>query len=190
MEILQNGSVLALAGRRVDPPGADVSRFPLANVPAVRARLASLFNRLQPKALVCSAACGADLVALQVAEAAQMDIRVVLPFEAERFRKSSVVDRPGEWGEPFDRIVARAAQHGGLIVLDDAGEAEDAYARVNVRILDEALRMAGKEEVDLLALAVWDGRSRGEGDLTEAFMRLARERGIAVSEVPTLNDLR
>lgn len=190
MEILHNGPVLALAGRRVDPPGADIPRFPLEDVPGVRARLASEFDRMQPKALVCSAACGADLVALQVAEAAQMDIRVVLPFEAERFRKSSVVDRPGEWGEAFDRIVARTAQHGGLIVLDGAGEGEDAYAHVNARILDEAMRMADKGEVDVLALAVWDGRSRGEGDLTEAFMRLARERGIAVREVPTLTDLR
>lgn len=189
MEI-HNGPVLALAGRRVDPPSADVPRFPLDDVPAVRARLTSLFDRLRPKALVCSAACGADLVALQVAEAARMDIRVVLPFEAERFRKTSVVDRPGEWGEPFDHIVARAGEQGGLIVLDDAGEGQEAYARANARILDEAQRVAENGGVDVLALAVWDGQSRGDGDLTEAFMRLARERGIAVSEVPTLNDPR
>ena len=47
--------------------------------------------------LVCSAACGADLIALQAAGRVSLRRRIVLPFEPSRFRDSSVVDRPGDW---------------------------------------------------------------------------------------------
>src|SRR6476646_7796432 len=58
----------ALAGRRIDAADSEKSRFPLANVSLVRDRLRELFIKRGVDTLVCSAACGADLVALEVAE--------------------------------------------------------------------------------------------------------------------------
>ena len=58
--------------------------------------------------LVCSVACGADLVALEAAERLGRRRRIVLPFAAERFRMTSVTDRPGDWGPMFDRMIAAA----------------------------------------------------------------------------------
>src|SRR5438552_4042532 len=93
--------IVALAGRRIDAEGAP-ARFPLDQAPRVRERLDALLLELRPAALVCSAACGADLLALEAAAALNIPARIVLPFEPGRFRTSSVVDRPGDWGPRFD----------------------------------------------------------------------------------------
>ena len=61
-------AVIALAGRRIDAPETKPARFPLKNVPIVRERLAALLAAEHAEALVCSAACGADLIALAEAE--------------------------------------------------------------------------------------------------------------------------
>jgi hypothetical protein len=82
--------VIALAGRRPDPPDATTSAFALRDVPMVVAELRALIRQLDPIAIVSSAACGADLLAQQIAGELRIRRRVVLPFETERFRETSV----------------------------------------------------------------------------------------------------
>jgi hypothetical protein len=185
--------VIALAGRRVDPPDADPPRFPLANLPLVRERLRGLFAQRQASALVCSAACGADLLALEVAVGGGMHRRIVLPFEPGKFRETSVTDRPGEWGALYDSIVGTARQAGDLVVLENAGEGGAAYAAANERILEEAVSLTptslpdhGMWGSEALAVIVWEGASRGADDATHQFADLARKRGLEVEEVRTL----
>ena len=91
-------AVVALAGRRIDLPEAQVPRFPLENVQEVGRRICEALYEMHAVALVCSAACGADLVALEQAKQLGLRRRIVLPFAPERFRETSVVDRPGDWG--------------------------------------------------------------------------------------------
>jgi hypothetical protein len=107
-------AVVAVAGRRIDPTGSMPPRFPLENVPLVRQRLAEVLAAEHTSALVCSAACGTDLIALEEAERLGLRRRIVLPFSPERFRATSVVDRPGNWGPVFDRLVAGARTTVGL----------------------------------------------------------------------------
>ena len=90
--------IVALAGRRIDKPDADAPRFPLTSVDLVRGRLHHLLSVKKVTTLVCSAACGADLLALAAARDLGIRRRVILPFTRERFRVTSVVDRPGDWG--------------------------------------------------------------------------------------------
>src|ERR1700687_257733 len=108
------GAIVALAGRRVDPVDADTRRFPLENVTLVRKRLSELFVAERATALVSSAACGADLAALEAAERLGLRWRIVLPFAPERFRQTSVIDRPGDWGPVFDRLIAQSRIAGDL----------------------------------------------------------------------------
>ena len=61
-------AVIALAGRRIDAADAAMPRFPLDKIPVVRELLAELLVQEHAVALVCSAACGADLIALEEAE--------------------------------------------------------------------------------------------------------------------------
>src|SRR5947209_20551703 len=117
-------TVIALAGRRPDAPQAkSSSSFALADIPAVTSRLRTLLEEVAPLALVSSAACGADLLALQVAGELRIRRRVVLPFDADRFRASSVADRPDErWGPLYDRILDELRSSDDLVTLPTKGD--------------------------------------------------------------------
>ena len=69
--------------------------------------------------VVSSAACGADLLALEQAGGLGLRRRVVIPFDRERFRAGSVVDRPGDWGGLYDSILDAVGAQGDLVVLRD-----------------------------------------------------------------------
>lgn len=186
--------VIALAGRRIDAADAKVDRFPTAMKETVRGRLCDLFEDRGATALVCSGACGADLLALDAAGELGLRRRMVLPFEPDRFRRTSVTDRSDAawWGELFDRIVD-ALPPEDLVVLEDAGESTEAYVAANEAILDEAVTLArdrfqpsSQDASDhVLAVIVWEGSQRGEDDITAGFARTARGRGMEVVEVST-----
>jgi hypothetical protein len=180
-------AIVALAGRRIDAEGADHRRFPAANIPIVRDRLKELFRREDVVAIVSSAACGSDIIGLEEAEKIHIRRRIVLPFAPERFRASSVVDRPGEWGSAFDRLVAIAEREDELIIVGQA-DGDTAYAASNQRIIEEAQllsrRLSGGQH-RLLAVVVWEGQPRPNNDLTDHFRTAAIKAGFEVEVVLT-----
>jgi hypothetical protein len=182
-------AVLALAGRRIDAPETDPPRFPLKNVPMVRERLAALLATEHAEALVCSAACGADLIALEEAERLGLRRRIVLPFPAKRFRETSVTDRPGEWGPLFDRLIASAEAAGDLVVLDVEGNDDAAYAAANQAIISEAGTIARATSdgtpFRLVAVIVWEGSARAGTDASGGLLTLAKQAGFEERSVPT-----
>src|SRR5947209_4010396 len=121
--------IVALAGRRIDAPDAETPRFPLRSVGSVRDRLRQVLK--DRVALVCSAACGADLLALEQASLLRIRRKVILPFAREDFRNTSVVDRPGDWGPLFDRLLAEVEKVGDLVVLPGKPDDDQAYANAN-----------------------------------------------------------
>ncbi|MDT0631969.1 hypothetical protein [Rubrivirga litoralis] len=175
-------TTVLLAGRRPDPPDSDARRFPIENVLLVRERLRDLFAERQPDHLVCSAACGADLLALDIA--GDLDIRrhVVLPFSIATFREMSVTDRPGHWGPLFDRLVSEVEARADLTILNESPGDDAAYAATN----DQLQSVAEALGLDILAVAVWDGEPRGDGDLTRHLIHTSAASGADVVEVPTL----
>src|SRR4051812_712887 len=107
---IRNASIVVLQGPRIDADGTYPPRFPLDCVPMVRQRIAHILTEECASILVCSAACGTDLIALEEAERLGLRRRIVLPFSPERFRETSVVDRPGDWGSVFDHQIATASK--------------------------------------------------------------------------------
>lgn len=180
-------SVLAFAGRRVDADGAP-RRFPADLVPIVRERIRALLVDRGATAVVGSAACGADLLALGAAGELGLRRRVILPFAPDRFRETSVIDRPGDWGAAYDRVIAAVGGTNDLAVLESASEGDDAYARTNFAILNHAQALAAEAAArsNVFAVIVWDGASRGPDDLTAQFADEARRRGLKVLELSTL----
>ena len=69
------------------------------------------------KALVSSAARGADLLALEEAGNLGMRRRCIPPFNRKRFRETSVVDQPGDWGNLYERIVDAVEANGVLELI-------------------------------------------------------------------------
>lgn len=172
--------VIALAGTRIDEPDSTQIRFPPENEALVRSRLRELFKEFQTKTLVCSAACGADLLALEVAEELGIPSRIVLPFDPETFRKTSVADRPGNWGERFGRLYAASKKRGAVVILKERVDPYHAYLLTNERILTEAEALGR-----VIVVIVWDGLPRGSDDMTAHFADAGRARGLDVVEVLT-----
>lgn len=185
--------VLAVAGRRIDAPQAAVKRFPAGCIETVRGRLRDrllALNREGVGVLVASAACGVDLLALEEADGLGFRLCVVLPFEPARFRAKSVVDRPGDWGPFFDRFIGKVDRRGDLVVLTASVGRTAAYVATNEAVLEKAVALtrnaAGVRRPELVtALVVWDGASRGPGDVTAAFRETAVKMGCRAEDVPT-----
>jgi hypothetical protein len=177
--------IIALAGRRVDAADAKQQRFPAENVEIVRERVHEMLRTQGAVALVGSAACGSDLLAQS--EASQMGLRrrVVLPFDRETFRTTSVTDREGDWAALYDSLLNEVEKSGDLLVIH-ANSEDQAYAEVNHVIVDEALALGLEFQQSVTAVLVWDGKSRGERDFTEEFAVYARNRGVPVVTVMTL----
>lgn len=176
--------VIVLAGRRIDALNAETSRFPLESKATVQQRLHDLFLEVGATHLICAAACGADLIALDVAGQLGVRRRVVLPFDTKQFREMSVTDRPGDWGSAFDEIIAEVQALDDLVIIPAQSDPHQAFEATNKTIFDEAALLAPKFE-KLLAVLVWDGKSRGEDDLTADFGREAHDRGMPVTQIPT-----
>ncbi len=180
--------VIALAGRRIDAPDAGQARFPAANARHVAERIRELFEKRRATALVCAAACGADILALETAGELGIRRRIVLPFARAQFRESSVTDRGGDWGERFDRVLDEVERNGDLVVLGYSKDDANAYTGTNIAILEQAEKLAAEAQESALAAVVWDGLPRDGGDVTQHFLREAGKRLYQAIEISTLID--
>ncbi|HEY1964347.1 MAG TPA: hypothetical protein VGG59_05425 [Acidobacteriaceae bacterium] len=177
-------SIIAFAGRRVDPPGAPYRRFPPQMISHVKQQLLSCFSKLRPSRLVCAAAAGADLLALSAAEELRIPYTLILPTSEKTFREKSVADRPGQWVVLYDAAVRRAKELDTFHTLQLPASAIS-YLRGNESILDGALACAG-DASSVIAVAAWDGRAHDD-DITAAFLASARSRGFVTQELSTLS---
>ena len=173
-------SVLGFAGRRIDPLGSNRQAFPLEAVSLVSAKIETYLRQAAPAAIFGAAACGADILVLRAAGDLGIPRTIVLPFDRNRFRSISVLDRPGCW-EDYDRILDCAGTEGGLEILQFQKPGPSAYRAVNTAILDRA-QASG---YPVRAIVVWEGAEQGQGDYTAEFRGSATRRGIPVDEIRT-----
>jgi hypothetical protein len=178
--------VASLAGRRIDAAGAHPARFPAEREAVVAQRIAAALSALRATDLVCAAACGADLLALDAAHHAGIAAHIVLPYEPATFRRRSVADRGEHWGAAFDRQVGDARSHDGVRLLGLDEHDPEAFEKTNAAILDVALALAGDDPAGVVALAVWDGPIAHRTDYTADFVTGARARGIGIESIPIL----
>ncbi len=188
-QLLDPSAVVAIAGRRIDAPDAAETRFPLANCPQVRAKLESFLKSANVELVVCSAASGADLLALEIAASVGIRKWIVLPFDQSTFRRASVVDSPGNWGASFDRVISQLSDSDHLEVLPGNPKPDNAFTAVNQTIVDRAVgaaryRMPTGQAPS--AVVIWEGRSRGPGDMTADFLTRALKAGLTAYEIRTI----
>ena len=153
---------------------------------------------------------GTDLLAMQAADELKLDRWMVLPFDPDAFRESSVEDGKEkgfqrDWGRDFQEVVdklSKTTDHegetkGGLINLHLPVGAENrvAYDAANDAILDTAERLAHQSRSgagrdphgSVLAVVVWEGQKRGEDDLTWSFKKKAEARNLPVRVILTVD---
>lgn len=174
-------SVVALAGRRIDALDDDYQAFPLDEVERVSAEIAAYLKRVAPAALVSAAACGADLIALRAAKLLGIRRMVIIPYDRDLFRKTSVQDRPGHWDD-YDQILDEVANEAGVEKLGFGEPSKAAFRAVNMAIFDRASAFG----YPVRACVVWDGAVQEGTDYTAEFREFAQDFGIPVDEVYTL----
>lgn len=182
--------IIALAGRRIDAPHTGQARFPLENVEKLKKRLKDFFLFHKVSVLVCSAACGSDLLALDIAGELNLYRKIILPFPPEIFKMKSVNDCRGNWEPLFDRICNKLNQSENLLVLPYEEDDQNAYKKTNLEILNAAEKLvqsSRNETKKIIALAVWDGKSKEHDDTTAHFLEEARSRNMDIEEINTLS---
>jgi hypothetical protein len=181
--------IIALAGRRIDASDTRGPRFPFKNIEKVKDRIKNFFISCKATALVCSAACGSDLLALDIAGELKLQRRIILPFPPEVFKMKSVNDCQGDWKLLFDRICKEESKNENLIVLDYKENDQNAYEKTNIEILNTAeglMQSPVNDTKKIIALVVWDGKSKRHGDITGHFLQAAKNRNIDIEEIRTL----
>jgi hypothetical protein len=180
-QVLSIPPVLVYTGHLVSAGGRGNGSFPQHLEAAVREQIRARLQLLRPVAAYGSAACGTDILCLEVMREIGGETHITLPFAPAEFRKISVDYAPG-WGERFDRVLAAADS---VVVASDhpATGSLAGYEYANLVLTGAGRLRAQVLGTSLVGLAVWDGLSaRGRGGTAEV-VALWRERQIAVEYV-------
>ncbi len=167
--------VFLCSGHMIDLPDRETSRFPPVKEEAVRARMAEQLDawRLGPGDLALSGgARGADLLFAELAAQRGAHVRLLLPFEPERFVERSVELPASDWATRFANLHAACnsetpenERYECRIQTEDLGplpEGESPYERNNTWLVETATREAGRRR-KIFVLLVWDERPSGDG---------------------------
>jgi tetratricopeptide (TPR) repeat protein len=174
--------VLVYTGNMIDAPGRPAPRFPAALEPAVREALRARLAAIRPVAAYGSAACGADLLCLELVREMGGETHVVLPFPAADFRRASVDFAGGDWGARFERALAGAdsvtvtSDHrasGSSATFEYSNLVVTGMGRLRARLLEGTLR----------GLAAWDPSAAGAAGGAASLVPLWEARGIAIDRV-------
>jgi hypothetical protein len=129
--------IVLFAGRR---PGS--SEFPDSNVEFVGEQIRQLLGGLRPRRIVGSAAAGADLLALEAAEALGLEAETVIAGERDAFRGASVADKGMAWARRFEHQLDRVPSE----QLATLPTPEESYRAVTRRIVQRGEELAQEHE--------------------------------------------
>jgi hypothetical protein len=175
------GSIVALAGRRIDLPDASPERFPLRNIERVRHAVQLQLREHRASWLVSSAAAGADIVGIEAAIDIGLHCRIVLSPDVEEFMRSSVEDRGPYWEQKF-RVVLATARPEDIVLVPQCSADSNTFKAINQRILSETIALASFTASTPICIAAWDGLKRESEDFTADFVERA-----AALKIPILN---
>ncbi|HUJ39446.1 MAG TPA: RyR domain-containing protein [Candidatus Acidoferrales bacterium] len=162
LELFRLPHVVAFVGHLLDRPDRPAPRFPAHLEPAVRQALRERLGALHAGIGFSAAACGSDILFLEVLRELGGETHVVLPFCKEQFVEQSVSVVPGGgWEARFEAALKDAAEtvyaSGKMLT---AGAASFEY--VGQLLIGLAGLRAAQLETELIPLAVWDGNP-GDG---------------------------
>jgi class 3 adenylate cyclase len=167
-------SLIVFAGHMIDRPSRATPRFPPHLERRVAEEIRSKLDRLKPALGFSSATSGSDILFLEAMLDRDAEITVVLPFEKEQFRATSVDFIPGSnWRARFDAVLSRATR---IIVaspqkLEISGAS---YEFSNNFTLGVAIMRARQLDGQLIPLAVWDGSATGRFGGTATIIEMWR----------------
>jgi len=181
-DVLRIPPVLVFTGNMIDQQGRAAARFPAPLEGVVRDALRERIAAIGPAAAYGSAACGADILCLELARERGCETHVVLPFPPEEFRRASVDIVAGQWGERFERVLAAADS---VTVTSDhhASGSAATFEYANLVLTGMGRLRAQVLETPVLGLAVWDAQALGAPGGSASLVALWERHGLSVDHV-------
>jgi hypothetical protein len=136
--------IVLYAGRR---SGTD--EFPESNVDFVGEQITQLLAGLRPRRVIGSAAAGADLLALEAAEALGIAADAIIVGDRDAFRAASVSDKGAAWERRYEHQLSRI----GAEQLPPHDVPKEGWRAVTRRIVERGEQLAESGEA-LVVLAV------------------------------------
>ena len=167
--------VLVFTGHMMDQPNRAVARFPPSLEPAVRAALRARLAAIAPVALYGSAACGVDILCLELARELGAETHVVLPFPPADFARASVDFAGGGWNARFERALASAES---VTITSDhyASQSTSTFEYANLVLTGMGALRAQMLDTQVRGLAVSDfsdpGSAGGSASIVQLWERL------------------
>jgi tetratricopeptide (TPR) repeat protein len=185
-ETLRIPPVLVYTGHMIDQDGRRPARFPPDLEFSVMQALRQTLADMRPVAAYGSAACGTDILCLEVVHELGGELHIVLPFPAAEFRRTSVDVAPGSWGQRFERLLAAASS---VTIASDhrASGSTATYEYANLLAMGLGQLRAQLLDTSLRGLAVWDGTSSGAHGGSASVVLEWKQRGMAVQQIPPAN---
>jgi class 3 adenylate cyclase len=170
-------SVVVFSGHRIDGPNEKVSHFPPALEDKVKEALVERL-KLHRGPGYASAYCGADILFLEAMLDLKNEVRVVLPYDRERFGRDNVDGYGPRWAGRYREVLGRATQVVTAAKEQMAGTAPGEYA--NLLALGLGSMRAQKLGGQLVPMVLWDGRP---GSWTANVVQLWRRLGHQLEQI-------
>jgi hypothetical protein len=174
--------VVVYSGHMLDHPTRASPRFPPGLEGAVRDVLRARLTALRPVAAYGSAACGTDLLVLELVRQLGGETHIVLPFPAVEFREVSIDFAGRDWGERFERALSAADS---VTVTSDhrASDGAAPFEYANLVFTGMARSRAQTLRTALFPFAVLDSGAGGAAGGTAAIAALWRSQGLQYEQV-------
>ena len=136
--------IIVYGGCQADEPDRASPRLPRHAEEPLGRRIRGLLQSLKPRYLVGALASGSDIIFARAALAENIPLEVVLPFDIDTFRRTSVATRGEVWTDHYNRILESDGVQVNCRELDPADE--HSYRKHNLVLLDEGMRLAAADE--------------------------------------------
>ena len=177
--ILDIPPIIAFTGHMIDSPGRKVPRFPPALEERVKDAIRSALDDSNPGIGYSSAACGSDILFLELMQERKAETNVVLPFELDDFLKISVNFAGEHWKDRAQTVLGRCSQRvqatEGKYLGDDL-----LFDYANHVIMGKALLRSSMLETDPVLLAVWEPSSKAATGGTSDFVQTWESKDLPV----------
>jgi hypothetical protein len=181
-QVLEIPPIVVFTGHMIDHPDRAFPRFPHSLEGAVRDAMRERLAAIAPLAVYSSAACGADILCLELARERGGETHVVLPFPPEEFRDASIDFAGGEWASRFDRVLA----HADSVTITSDHRARDSAATFEyASLVMTGMSRLRSEMLDtsVRGLAVWDPNAPGRAGGSAATVAMWKQQGLAIEQV-------
>ena len=177
--ILDIPPIIAFTGHMIDSLGRKVPRFPPVLEERVKDAIRSVLDDLNPGIGYSSAACGSDILFLELMQERKAETNVVLPFEFDDFLKVSVNFAGEHWKDRAHTVLERCSQRvqatEGKYLGDDL-----LFDYANHVIMGKALLRSSMLETDPVLLAVWEPSSKAATGGTSDFVQTWERKDLPV----------